>query len=63
VLVTQQLHKLNAIVNAIGLEVLEVEATSGVCRIDFAGKVDEFDKGAANLSEKKSQTAGAKTKH
>lgn len=45
---------------------MKVEAATGVCRIDFARKVDEFDKRAANLpkgeKKKKSQTAGAKTR-
>lgn len=48
-LVAQQLHELDAVINAIRLEVLEVEATARVCGIDLAGKVDELDKRAANL--------------
>lgn len=51
--VTQELHKLNAVVNAIGFEVLEVEAATRICRIDFAGKIDELDKRAANLPKEK----------
>lgn len=48
-LVAQQLHEFDAVINAIRLEVLEVEATARVCGIDLARKVDELDKRAANL--------------
>lgn len=41
---------------------MEVEAATGIGRVDFAGEIDEFDKRAANLpKEKKSQTASAWT--
>jgi hypothetical protein len=49
VLVAQVLHVLDAVVNAVRLEVLEVEAAAELGGMGLAGEVDELDEGAANL--------------
>jgi hypothetical protein len=51
-LVAQVAHELDAVVDAVRLEAEEVEATAGLGRVGFAGEVDEFGEGAADLEAK-----------
>lgn len=48
-LVAEALHELDAVVDAVRLEALEVEAAAGLRRVRLAGEVDELDERAANL--------------
>ena len=45
----QMLHELDAIVDAVGLEADEVQATAGLHRVRLSREVDKFGQGATDL--------------